>query len=112
MPDYRCECSQRLVDRLPIREHVQDLWVDHDHIGALGIAGCGDPAHALREIVLGAQRVSIDCSFPTTNLLPHIVFAPDVSPASPRSGESAAAAPRRQSPSASDGWTYPAGHIA
>lgn len=92
LPQDRGKSPQRVIDRSPIWEDVEDFRVNAHDVRPLGVPGRGHSTDALREIVLTAHRVRVCVASSTASLLLHTFSAPCDWPAARRSGRSEEAA--------------------
>jgi len=82
LPENRRQSAQCLVYRGAVREHIQDLRVDHGNVGALSVSCRGHTSNSRGEVVLWPHGVMVVFRISTTAPLLHSASAHAGSPAS------------------------------
>jgi hypothetical protein len=84
MAKNRGEGAESLVYGRGVREYVEDVRIDHDHVRTLRIAGRGNASYGPGEVVLRAHGIAIVHPLPAARVLLHIASARFASRVAPK----------------------------
>lgn len=73
--DQLRKVSKRVIDRVAIRKHIQEIGVDHNHICTFGESRRSYAANSRGEIIFRSHGIAIGRIASRLSLLLHIVFA-------------------------------------
>ena len=84
MAKNRGKGTERLIYGRGVREYIEDVRIDDNHVRALRVAGCGNASYGPGEVVLRAHGIAIAHPLPAASVLLHIASAPFASRVAPK----------------------------
>lgn len=76
--------TESLVYGRAVREYIEDVRIDHNHVRTLRVAGCGNASYGSGEVVLRAHAIAVVRPLFTASVLLHIASARVESPVAPK----------------------------
>ena len=105
-PNHRRQSSKSFIYSRSVDEHVEEIGIDYDNVGALCESCRSHTTNRPREVVLRPHRVAIRRTITRPFILLHIASVPYVLPVARRSTVSEVVAPRKLPPRAGADSTY------